>query len=399
MGLKPGQSNRDWACRVTKKLPTRLVHLGSDRLSPTVNPPIERGSTLLMPDIEALYSIKPNYGRMGHTVHRELVNGLCQLESAVHAQLTPNGLSACSLAIASFVKSGDHVLVSESVYGPTRRFCTRRLRKMGVEATFFPSDIGVDIKDLIRENTALIFLEAPGSLTFDICDTPTIVAIAQDAGIKTAMDNTWGAGIAYRPLENGIDISVQALTKYVVGHADALGGAVMTKTERDAKLVVSTAADWGLSLGPDDAYLALRGLRTLETRWRAHEAGGLEVAKWLSTHPAVRRVLHPALSEHPGHALWKRDFSGANGLFGVLLEPMSPDAFNMFFETLTLYGFGFSWGGFESLLIPADPDTMRSKTHWLNTDPGHLLRAHIGLEAPEDLIADLDAAFQAAAGK
>lgn len=378
-----------------QKLPTRLVHLGGERLRPTVNPPIERGSTLLMPNIKALYEQKPNYGRMGHAVHSELIAGLCDLESAQHVQLTSNGLGACALAIASFVKAGDHVLASESIYGPTRRFCTRRLRLMGVDITFFPATIGSEIKELVRENTVLIVLEAPGSLTFDICDIPEIVAVAKAAGLKTVMDNTWGAGIAYKPLENGIDVSVQALTKYVVGHADALGGAVMTRREQDAKRVFSTAADWGLTLGSDDAYLALRGLRTLETRWRAHEAAGLKVAKWLSAHPFVLRVLHPALPEHPGHTLWKRDFAGSNGLFGFVLHPLTPKAFETFFESLTLFGRGFSWGGFESLLIPADPNTKRNKEHWLSSEKGHLLRAHIGLEDTDDLLEDLEQAINA----
>ena len=379
-----------------KKLSTRLGHLNTGRLSPTVNPPIERGSTLMMPDIKALYSQKPNYGRMGHTVHRELIEGLCTLEGASHAQLTPNGLSACALALASFVKAGDHVLVADSIYGPSRRFCTRRLRHMGVEATFFPANIGPEIEDLFEENTALLYLEAPGSLTFEICDTPMLAAKAKAAGIRTALDNTWGCGIGFRPLDHGIDVSIQALTKYVVGHADSLGGAVMTAEKREANLVTATAADWGLSLGPDDAYMALRGLRTLQTRWDAHEAAGLKVANWLSAHPAVSRVLHPALPEHPDHALWKRDFHASNGLFGICLNPMSETRFNTFFESLTLFNFGFSWGAFESLLIPADPDTMRHKGHWLETDPGHLLRAHIGLEDPDDLIADLTQAFEQA---
>lgn len=377
-------------------LATRLAHLNKGRLSPTVNPPIERGSTLLMPDIETLFSVKPNYGRMGHTVHKELSAGLCDLEGASFAQLTPNGLSACALAIGSFVKAGDHVLVADNIYGPTRRYCTRRLRMMGVEATFFPSNIGRDISTLIRENTVLIYLEAPGSLTFDICDTPAIVAAAKNAAIKTAMDNTWGCGMAYRPLDLGVDISVQALTKYVVGHADALGGAVLTKTERDANRVFSTAADWGIALAPDDAYLALRGLRTLQTRWSAHEAAGLTVAKWMQAHSAVRRVIHPALPDHPDHALWQRDFTGSNGLFGAVLAPMNQKQLNTFFGALTLFGFGFSWGGFESLLIPADPDTRREADHWINGEEGHLVRVNIGLENVSDLIADLENAFTAA---
>lgn len=384
---------------MTKKLSTRLAHLRTDRLSPTVNPPLERGSTLLMKDIRALYNDKPNYGRMGHTVHRELEAGLCALEGATAARLTPNGLSACALAIASFVKAGDHILIADNVYGPTRRFCTRRLRAMGVEATFFPSNAGAGVAELIKSNTQIIYLEAPGSLTFDICDTPAIVKVAKDAGIKTLLDNTWGAGIALRPLDIGVDVSIQALTKYVVGHADTLGGAVLTTSARDANKINAAAADWGLTLSPDDAYAALRGLRTLATRFAAHEAAGLKLARWFEGHPAIARVLHPALQSHPDHALWQRDFTGSNGLFGLVLKQMSDAQFNAFFDALTLFGFGFSWGGFESLLIPADPDTIRAPTHWLKNETGHLVRAHIGLEDTGDLIEDLSNAFEVASKK
>ena len=379
-----------------KRLETRLAHLRTNRLSRTVNPPLERGSTLLMPDIKALYAEKPNYGRMGHTVHRELEDALCDLEGASATRLTPNGLSACALAIASFLRAGDHALIADSVYGPTRRFCTRRLRAMGVEATFFPATIGTEIEALIKDNTKLIFLEAPGSLTFEISDTPAIVKIAKARDIKTALDNTWGCGLAYRPLDFGVDVSVQALTKYVVGHADALGGAVMVKDKADMARIIAASADWGIALGSDDAYLALRGLRTLETRFRQHESSGLAVAKWLSTHQAVKRVLHPALPEHEQHDLWVRDFKGSNGLFGVILKKMPEENFQTFFEALSLYGFGFSWGGFESLLIPADPDTRRAEGHWLNQEDGHLIRAHIGLENPDDLTEDLRQAFDIA---
>lgn len=379
-----------------KRLATRLAHLRTKRLSRTVNPPLERGSTLLMPDIKALYSEKPNYGRMGHTVHRELESALCELEGASAAKLTPNGLSACALAIASFVSAGDHALVSDSVYGPTRRFCTRRLRSMGVDVTFFPATIGSGIEALIKDNTKLIFLEAPGSLTFEVCDTPAIVKIAKDKGIKTALDNTWGCGLAYRPLDLGVNVSVQALTKYVVGHADALGGAVMVRDEADMTCISATSADWGIALSADDAYLALRGLRTLVTRFRQHEASGLKIAKWLSTHDAIKRVLHPGLPEHAEHDLWARDFTGASGLFGVVLNKMTEQTFQDFFGALSLYGFGFSWGGYESLLIPADPDIKRTKGHWLDDEDGHLVRIHIGLEDPDDLIADLQHALQTA---
>ncbi|MEL6427045.1 MAG: PLP-dependent transferase, partial [Pseudomonadota bacterium] len=256
---------------MTRKLPTRLIHERSGgRPGLTVNPGVERGSTLLMPDIKALYEGgRQSYGRIGLAVHRELEAGLCALENANKAQLAPTGVGACALAIASAVKSGDHLLVSDNVYGPTRRFCRRRLRAMGVDVTFFPSSIGEGLKDLITEKTAAIFLESPGSLTFELCDTQAIVSLAKERGLTTLMDNTWGCGVLHRPLDLGVDISIQALTKYVVGHADCFGGAVMTSSEAHARAVKNTAADWGTTLGPDDAYMALRGLRTIVPRVQA----------------------------------------------------------------------------------------------------------------------------------
>ena len=400
MGLKFGEFYCDRPWLMTRKLPTQLTHLPSDgrRLSASVNPPIERASTLIMPDIEALHRLKPSYGRMGLAVHRELEAGLCTLESAYAAQLAPSGLAACALAAASTVRAGDHMLVADNIYGPARRFCMRRLRAMGVETRFFNPNIGADISDLFQENTKAIYLESPGSLTFDICDTPAITSVAKAHGISTIMDNTWGCGTALRPLELGVDISLQALTKYVVGHADSFGGAVMTADKAHANKVKAVATDWAITLPPDDAYLALRGLRTLVPRIKAHEAAGLQIARWLSAHPAVKRVLHPALPDHPDHALWQRDFTGANGLFGCILHPMSEDAHRSFFEALTLFGLGFSWGGYESLLLPQDPDMMRSDDHWSRAETGHIIRVHVGLEDPDDLILDLETAF-AAAGK
>lgn len=381
-----------------KRLATRLAHISSgERLNATVNPPIERASTLLMRDIEALHKDKPSYGRMGLTVHRELEAGLCALENAEHAQLAPSGLAACALGAASAVTTGDHMLVADNIYGPARRFCRRRLRSMGVEATFFDPGIGEDITTLFRDNTKAIYLEAPGSLTFEICDTPAIVAAAKTRNITTIMDNTWGHGLAFRPLDHGIDISIQALTKYVIGHADAFGGAVLTKAPPHSTRVKALATDWAITMPPDDAYLALRGLRTLVARVNAHEAGGLAVANWLSQRSEVKRVLHPALPEHPDHEIWQRDFHGTNGLFGVILHEMNETAHRAFFDALNLFALGFSWGGYESLLLPQDPDMLRADDHWIKSETGHLLRVHVGLEDPVDLVEELDTAFKAAA--
>ncbi|MEM7006182.1 MAG: cystathionine beta-lyase [Pseudomonadota bacterium] len=380
-----------------KKLSTRLIHERSGgRPNLTVNPSIDRGSTLLMPDIDALYeSGRQTYGRIGNSVHRELEAGLCALENATQAQLTPTGVGACALAIASVVKSGDHVLVADNVYGPTRRFCRRRLRAMGVEATFFPARIGKELRDLITDRTTAIFMESPGSLTFELCDTQAIVALARERGITTIMDNTWGCGVLQKPLDLGVDVSIQALTKYVVGHADCFGGAVMTASDKHAAAVKNTATDWGTTLGPDDAYSALRGLRTIVPRVQAHGANGRRIAEWLLEQDGVADVLHPALPEHPDHNIWLRDFTGANGLFGVSLEDRGDKAVRAFFDALELFGLGFSWGGYESLAIPADPGAIREKGHWLNETEDRLIRLHVGLEDVGDLQEDLLCALNA----
>lgn len=382
-----------------KKPDTRLIHTRGDRLrSVTVSPPIERASTLLFGNAKDLYGAQPGYGRMGLTVHRELEAALCLLENARYTRLASNGLQACSLAIGSHIQAGDHVLFPDSAYGPTARFCERRLKRMGVEATRFDPQDTAAIADLIQPHTKVIFMESPGSLTFELCDTLAIVEIAKAQGILTIMDNTWGTGLHHKPLELGVDISVQALTKYVVGHADAFGGAVMCRDAKVAHAIADTSNDWGISLAPDDAYTALRGMRTLQTRLKAHEATGLELANWLMHRPEVARVLHPGLASHPDHHIWKRDFTGSNGLFGVILNPVPEQGMDRFFAALELFAMGFSWGGFESLIIPCDQQLTRTKGNWTETREGPLLRIHAGLEAAEDLIADLDTAFAAMAG-
>ncbi len=377
---------------------TRLIHTRGRRLDPpTVNPPVERGSTLLFADRASLYGARPSYGRMGHAVHEELGAALCALEQASHVALTPNGLSACALAIAAMVCAGDHVLLSDGLYGPTRRFCERRLSAMGVTSDTVPARSGAAIADHMTEATRLIVFEAPSSLTFEIPDLPALVETARSHGIATMIDNTWSAGLYFQPLALGADISVQALTKYAVGHADALGGAVMSRDPKIARQVSACAEDWGLALGVEDAYLALRGLRTLPTRLAAHQANGRVLADWLAGRPEVYRVLHPARPDHPDHALWQRDFSGASGLFGVLLNATSETGLDAFLGAMTRFGMGFSWGGYESLLIPCDEQLRRPAGHWCGDRPGPLLRIHAGLEDPVDLIADLERAFAAMA--
>ena len=376
------------------KLPTRLIHnrMGNPERR-TVNPPVERASTLLLPDRQSLYGGGTGYGRMGLSVHRELEAALCELEGGKYARLTPSGLSACAVAIASVVQAGDHVLLSDSVYGPTRRFCEKRLPTMGVSAARFNPRDPEALKAAIKPETRLIVLESPGSLTFEISDTPAIVEIARKASITTVMDNTWGAGLFHRPLDLGVDISLQALTKYVVGHADAFGGAVVTNDKRLAAAIEGLIEDWGISLGPDDAYAALRGTRTLGTRLKAHEASALEIANWLETQDDVSFVIHPALTNHPDHEIWQRDFSGSCGLFGFLLDAPEDAHVDAFLSALKLFKMGFSWGGFESLIIPCDEQLTRLPEDWTQARQGRLMRLHAGLEDTSDLIADLAHAF------
>lgn len=378
---------------------TRLIHTRKARLDRvTVNPPVERASTVVFRDEASLYGAKPTYGRMGLTVHRELEAAMGELEGAAHTRLAGNGLQACALAIATCVSSGDHLLFTDAAYGPTARFCEKRLKAMGVTAERFDPRSLADLESRLRPETKVIFLESPGSLTFEISDLPAIAALAKPRGIRVIMDNTWGAGLHHQPLALGADISVQALTKYVVGHADAFGGAAMTNNAGLYAKLASCSEDWGISLAPDDAYLALRGLRSLHTRVKAHEAAGLELAHWLAARPEVQTVLHPALPACADHALWKRDFTGSNGLFSILLKPVPDGALERFFNALTLFGLGFSWGGFESLVIPCDPQLTRMPGHWTEQPRGPLLRFHIGLEAVSDLKADLEAGFKALSG-
>lgn len=375
---------------------TKIIHTRSGR-GPvdTVNPPVERGSTVLLPTREILYGDGKVYGRMGLTVQRELEAALCILENAQHCRLTSNGLQSVALALGAVLEAGDHVLVSDSIYGPSRRYCTRRLSAMGIEATRFNPLIGAGVEELIKDNTKAILLESPGSLTFDVMDTPAITKVAKANGMITLFDNTWGVGLLHKPLNLGVDIVMQALTKYPVGHADAMGGAVLTNSARLANKIAMCSEDWGISLGPDDAYLALRGLRSLNTRLKQHETAGYIVAKWLENRPEVHAVLHPGLPSHPEHDLWKRDFTGANGLFGFVLKETTEANLDKFLEQMKLFGMGFSWGGFESLLIPCDDQLDRIDGDRIHDRPGPLIRVHVGLEDPDDLLEDLDQAFAA----
>jgi cystathionine beta-lyase len=380
---------------------TKAVHAGRhpERFEGAVNPPVFHASTILSPTLEEWHRRKADrardvpgtyYGRLGTPTTHALEEALAALEGGYRTVLVPSGLAACTTALLAFVEQGAHILVPDSVYGPTRNFAIRFLKRFGVETTFYDPLIGAAIAALVRDSTRLIFLESPGSLTFEIQDVPAICAVARARGIVTMMDNTWSTPLYCKPLSLGVDVSIQAATKYVVGHSDAMLGAI-TVNEAAWPRLRSTHAELGQSAGPDDVYLAQRGLRTMAVRLARHWETGVHLAEWVARQPEVERVLHPALPGDPGNALWKRDFTGASGLFGVVLKPVGGKAFAALVDGLELFGLGASWGGYESLVMPTHPEELRSATQW--TSPGPCFRIHAGLEHPDDLTADLEAGF------
>jgi len=369
---------------------TRLIHTGQTEGLParTVSPPVQRGSTVLLPSARALYDGTLGYGRAGLSAQFALMDALAELEGAQDVQLYPSGLAAMTAAMLAVLKAGDHVLVVDTVYRPVRYFCDRVLQRFGVGVDYYDARLTADgVLALATPATRLIVLESPGSLSFEMQDTTAIAAMARTRGVLTLLDNTWGAGRLYKPLAHGVDISVQALTKYVCGHSDVFMGSVATTDAGLAALMKASIQDHGWSVAPEDAYQALRGLRTLATRLDRHGESGLTVADWLADQPEVLQVLHPALPGAPGHDLWARDYSGACGLFGFVLQPGSPEKVEAFLDALKIFGLGFSWGGFESLAISCDPQLKCRKVPI--TYGGPLMRLHVGLEAPADLIADL----------
>jgi cystathionine beta-lyase len=381
------------------KRDTRLIHgVRHDSEAPlavTVGPPIQRGSTLLLADAAAVRDHgKATYGRQGLAAQAALQEALAEMEGAAYVALYPSGLAAITGALLAVLKAGDEILVTDSVYRPTRRFCDQTLARFGIATRYFdPSSSADEIMALTSAATRLILLESPGSLTMEMQDVPAIAKAAKARGVLTAIDNTWGAGLLFKPLEHGVDISIQALTKYVGGHSDVFMGCAASADEAICRRLEAGQLEIGWAVSPDDAYAMLRGLRTLGTRLDRHGASGVEVATWLRAQPQVLEVLHPALPGAPGHELWKRDFSGACGLFSFVLKPGSPKAVDAFLDAVTLFGLGYSWGGFESLTIPCDPQ-LGNRTVQTRFG-GPLIRLHIGLEAPADLIDDLTQALTA----
>lgn len=379
---------------------TRLVTSGRDPQAyyGFVNPPVYHASTLLYPTAEdqVAHRSRYNYGRRGTPTSEALENALRELEGegCAGVALLPSGLAAISAALLAVVRAGDHILVTDSVYRPTRNFCNGVLKRLGVETTYYDPLVGKNIAGLFKHNTRLVFVEAPGSQSFEMQDIPAIAACAHAKGALVLMDNTWATPLYFRAFEKGVDLVIQAGTKYIGGHSDIMFGCVSANAETLSALK-DTVYGMGLCVGPDDMYLALRGLRTLGVRLARHNQSGLRVAQWLEKRPEVLRVLHPALGTDPGHAIWKRDFTGACGLFSFVLKPRSEKSVHAFLNELALFGLGYSWGGFESLAILFDCSEYRTATPWAPGGP--TIRIHIGLEDPDDLIADLESGFAAMA--
>ena len=374
---------------------TELVHGGRNPPDQYgfVNTPVYRGSTVLFPTVESLENRDQEYfyGRRDTPGQRALRETICELEGGATTVLTPSGLAAISAALLALVRSGDKILVTDSVYGPTRRFCDQVLTTLGVETVYYDPLIGSGISSLMNDRTSVVFTEAPGSLTFEMQDVPAISEAAHEAGAVVVMDNTWATPLYFKPFEHGVDVSIQACTKYIIGHADGLLGAV-TANPQTADAIIATHGDLGLCPGSEETFLALRGLRTLAVRLERHWQSGLEMAHWFEVRPEVARVLHPALEDDPGHAIWARDFTGACGLFSIILKPCSKAAVEAMLDGLELFGMGWSWGGFESLVVPVDSTMIRTATKWQAEGP--ILRFHTGLENVEDLKTDLEAGFK-----
>jgi cysteine-S-conjugate beta-lyase len=374
---------------------TRLVHAGRDPFAHEgfVNTPIYRGSTVLHKTVEDLEGrhMRFSYGTKGTPTIAALEEAWTELSGAAGTVLSPSGLGALALALMSCLKNGDHLLVTDSVYRPTRQFCDGLLRNFGVETTYYDPVIGDQITALMRPNTRAVLTESPGSQSFEIQDIPAIVTAAHACDAVVLMDNTWATPLFFDAHGHGVDLVIEAGTKYLSGASDLLLGLVSSNARCWPALRAAFDA-MAMCAGPEDAFLALRGLRTLPLRLKEHEKQALEMARWFQSRPEVAHVLHPALESHPGHVIWKRDFKGSTGLFSIVLKPVTKAALHNMLDHLQLFGMGYSWGGFESLVIPFDCSSYRTATQTRFTGP--CLRFHIGLEDLEDLKADLEDAFR-----
>lgn len=381
---------------------THYLHCGrdSEAYGGLINTPVFRGSTVLAKDFNSWEASKKdgnpyaNYGRFGTPTTRAFEDAMAGLEGGHASLVFPSGLAACVHALLAFVSAGDHVLITDNIYGPTRTFVSTVLTRLGVEVEFFAPAAGAGIARQLRPTTRVVFTESPGSLTFEVCDLPAICLAAHSVGAFVLLDNTWASPLYFKPFEHGVDVSIQAATKYIVGHSDALLG-VATANERAWPLLKAGAHDFGQTASPDDLFLALRGLRTLPVRLQRHWSNGVTLARSLEQHPLVTRVMHPALPNDPGHDLWTRDFLGASGLFGIEVNTQDPTVLARLFDNLKLFGIGLSWGGFESLVVPVG-HPVRQHTP---APPGYLIRVHAGLEHVDDLVLDFQRALDIAVQK
>lgn len=363
-----------------------------------LNPPICRASTVFYPTVEA-YKRRHDgfyddviYGLYGTKTTYALADAIAKLENASDTLIVSSGTAANALAAAAFLGAGDHLLAADCVYGTTRKFFETILKRFGVEVSYFNPAAGDEIRSQFRDNTRAVFLESPGSQLFEMIDIPVVARAARDAGAVSLIDNTWATPLFYRPLDHGIDVSIQSGTKYISGHSDILLGSISVRNRAYFERIKDMAGRWGNCASPDDCYLAHRGLRTLDVRMERHQRNAHRLIEWLMRQPEVARIRYPALEDDPGFAIWRRDYAGASGLFGVELKRMSDRAASAFFDHLSLFGLGSSWGGYESLLVPAWPKPVRVASAL--DDEHDLLRVHAGLEDPGDLIADLEAAFE-----
>lgn len=382
---------------------TKLITAGRDKkwTNGVVNPPVQRASTVVFNSVEEKRKATINranktlfYGRRGTNTHFAFQDAMVEVEGGAGCALYPCGTAAISNAILSFVETGDHILMVDTCYEPTRDFCDTIMKKMGVETTYYEPTIGEGIQDLIKPNTKVLFTESPGSVTMEVQDIPTLARIAHEHDIIVMLDNTWAAGVNFSPFDFGVDISIQAATKYIVGHSDVMLGTAVAN-EKCWDQLREQSYLMGQCVSPDDAYLGLRGIRTLDVRLRQHAESSLKVAKWLETRPEVDHVRHPALESCPGHEFFKRDFTGGNGLFSFVLKNSNTKATTALLDGMTHFSMGYSWGGFESLILANEPSSFDSLRTVANPNfEGTLIRVHIGLEDVDDLIADLGAGLE-----
>lgn len=374
---------------------TRIVLAGRDPADSYgfVNPPIVRGSTVIYPSMDDFLARKARYmyGTHGNPTLDALEAACNAMEGGAGVVVCPSGLLACTLPLLAFLSAGDHALITDSVYRPTRNFAEGMLKRLGVEVTYYDPLLGEAVAEHFRPNTKVVFTEAPGSQSFEMQDIPAIAKVAHQRGALVMMDNTWATPVFFDSHAAGVDLTIQAGTKYYAGHSDVLIGTVSARTPELYKQLRATWETLGVIVAPEDAFLTLRGIRTMHLRLREQQQAGLEMARWLQQRPEVKRVLHPALPDDPGHAIWKRDFTGASSLFSIVLNPVPHKALGAMLDHLALFGMGASWGGYESLALPFDCAPYRTVTTWKPGGP--CVRIHIGLEDVEDLKEDLDAGF------